>query len=92
MADAEHCNAMCESDHQSCIADFGVDIDAAIEHFHYLLEPKITNVSGFSVDVSYVQSGLGNREEKALRFDSRTACEAFVDQLAQRAVEGRGRC
>nr|WP_321457210.1 hypothetical protein [uncultured Cohaesibacter sp.] len=68
---------------------FGRDVAAALAYFDRLTAPKISGVSGATVIVSRVQSGLGNRETMAMQFESRAACSAFVDQLAQRAIEGR---
>nr|WP_320142427.1 hypothetical protein [uncultured Cohaesibacter sp.] len=73
------------------VIDFYEDVGLAVHAFEALCDVRVSAISSHYVVASYVQSGLGNREPKAFRFDSCTACAAFVDQIAQRAIEGRGR-
>lgn len=65
-----------------------VRLDAALDYFERLIEPKIRATSAHSVTVSYLQSGLGNRSKYKFYFLKRGMEETFVDAVAQRAVEG----
>nr|WP_321456116.1 hypothetical protein [uncultured Cohaesibacter sp.] len=61
----------------------------AIEWWSVRTEPKITRFAGSILLVSYLQSGLGNRETVGFAFSSTADCTRFIDTLAMRAVEGR---
>nr|WP_319516567.1 hypothetical protein [uncultured Cohaesibacter sp.] len=63
----------------------------AVTHFELLLNARVQKVLPFHVLISYEQSGLGNRKRKVFEFETPEACTSFVDQIAQRAVESRGR-
>lgn len=54
--------------------------------------PRIEKSHRSILLMSYVQSGLGNRENLALVFPSADMCGRFVDAVAMAAVEGRARC
>ena len=84
-----HCNAMCES-----VIELGACVEAgsvsrAIQYFDRLVEPRIVAVGDFAVTISHVQSGLGNRAFLMIGFTWKGEAESFVDQIAQRAIEGR---
>ncbi|WP_319568985.1 hypothetical protein [Cohaesibacter marisflavi] len=85
------CEATSESIvHSGWIVEAGA-VSRAIQYFDRLVEPRIVAADDLTATVSHVQSGLGNRAYRMFGFSMLGEAESFVDQIAQRAVEGRGR-
>ncbi|WP_319499305.1 hypothetical protein [uncultured Cohaesibacter sp.] len=61
----------------------------ALEHWRIRTEPRIKKIAGSILLLSYLQSGLGNRDTMALAFSTSEQCGRFVDELARVAIEGR---
>ncbi|WP_321339690.1 hypothetical protein [uncultured Cohaesibacter sp.] len=85
------CEATSESIvHSGWIVEAGA-VSLAIQYFDRLVEPRIVAVDDLTATISHVQSGLGNRAFLMIGFSMLGEAESFVDQIAQRAIESRGR-
>ncbi|PLW76822.1 hypothetical protein [Cohaesibacter celericrescens] len=57
--------------------------------FGRFVEPRIVGTLGRKVLITHTQSGLGNRAMVSLLFADYQTSGAFIDHVAQCAIEGR---